>query len=167
MRVLVVVASRHRGAAEIGAEVARTLNAAGIATDVIDARFHPDPSGYDGVVVGSGVYFGRWLHAARRYVRDHATALRALPLWAFSSGPIDGSQPADTATAMPHVLADVTPLGHVTFGGRLVESELGAGERLVARIVHARTADYRDWATVASWAAQIAASMTVTTRTSA
>jgi menaquinone-dependent protoporphyrinogen oxidase len=160
MRALVVVASRHRGTAEIGAEVATTLRAEGIDTDVVDARFHPDPAGYDCVVVGSGVYFGRWLPAARRYVREHATALRTRPLWAFSSGPIDGSHQGDAAAAMPHVLVDVAPAGHVTFGGRLVSTALSRRERLVARLVHAGTTDYRDWAAVTRWAAQIAASLT-------
>jgi menaquinone-dependent protoporphyrinogen oxidase len=160
MKALVVVASRHRGTHQIGAAVAATLRAADIATDVVDARFHPDPAGYDCVIVGSGVYFGRWLPAARRYVRDHATALRELPLWAFSSGPVDGPRPVDAAATMPSVLVDVAPTGHVTFGGRLVAPELNPAERLVARIVHAGTADYRDWASVTRWAAHIAASMT-------
>ena len=160
MKVLVVVASHHRGTREIGARVAATLRAAGIAADVVDAKLDPDPAGYDGVVLGSGVYFGRWLPSARHYVRERSMALKHLRLWAFSSGPVDGPRRIDATAAIPSGLVDVEPIEHVTFGGRIVTTELNAAERIVAKAVHAGTADYRDWATITQWARHIAASLT-------
>lgn len=160
MKVLVVVASRHRGTREIGARVAATLHTAGITADVVDAELDPDPAGYDGVVLGSGVYFGRWLPSARHYVREHATALAQMRLWTFSSGPVDEPRPTGTARPIPSALVDLAPIEHVTFGGRIVTSELNTVERIVAKAVHAGTADYRDWAAITQWATHIAASLT-------
>jgi len=160
MKVLVVVASHHRGTREIGARVAATLRAAGIATDIVDAKLDPDPAGYDGVVLGSGVYFGRWLPSARHYVREHAMALGELRLWTFSSGPVDELRRVGAAESMPSGLVEVAPIEHVTFGGRIVASELNTVERIITKAVRAGTADFRDWAAITQWATHIAASLT-------
>lgn len=160
MKVLVVVASRHQGTSEIGDRVAETLVAAGIPTDVVDADGGPDPAGYDAVVLGSGVYFGRWLPAARRYVREYATTLTQLPVWAFSSGPVDEPGHPAAAATTPHLLVPVEPIEHVTFGGRIAPAELTSVERIVTKAVHAGTADFRDWTAVSAWATQIATSLT-------
>lgn len=160
MKVLVVVASHHRGTREIGMRMAATLRAAGIATDVIDAKLDPDPAGYDGVILGSGIYFGHWLPSARRYVREHEAALAGLRVWTFSSGPVDAAHQVDGAEPTPSGLLEVAPIEHVTFGGRILGSELNAVEQIVTKAVHAGTADFRDWAAITQWATHIAASLT-------
>ena len=63
-RVLVVVASRHGGTRQIADAVAGVLWDAGFDADVEDAA-GADPAGYDAVVLGSAVYYGRWLPSAR------------------------------------------------------------------------------------------------------
>jgi menaquinone-dependent protoporphyrinogen oxidase len=160
MRVLVVVASHHRATHEIGTRIAATLRAAGVQTDVVDAKLDPDPGGYDAVVLGSGVYFGRWLPSARQYVRRHATAFAELRLWTFSSGPVDDTGHVGSVEPLPSGLIDVAPLEHMTFGGRIVTSELNAVERMVTKAVHADTADFRDWTAITNWATHIGASLT-------
>jgi len=140
--------------------VAATLRAAGIATDVVDVKLAPDPAGYDGVVIGSGIYYGRWLPSARHYVHEHAAALAELRLWTFSSGPVDADHQVAVAEPTPSGLVEVAPIEHVTFGGRIVASDLGTVERLVTRAVHAGTADFRDWAAITQWGTHIAASLT-------
>lgn len=160
MKVLIVVASHHHGTREIGDRLATTLRGAGIDTDIVDATSDPDPVGYDAVVVGSGVYYGRWLPAARDYVRAHVTALAQARLWTFSSGPVDAPRQRGTAEPIPSALAEVAPIEHVTFGGRIVTSELNTIERIVAKAVHAGAADYRDWAAITQWGRHIAAALT-------
>lgn len=155
MKVLIVVASRHRGTLEIGTRVAATLREAGIITDVVDAKLDPDPAGYDGVVLGSGVYFGRWLRSARRYVRGHATELAHQRVWTFASGPVDGQRVMSGNEPIPQLLVEVAPIEHVTFGGRIVAADLNAAERVIARAVHAGAEDYRDWASITRWATRI------------
>lgn len=159
MKVLVVVASHHRGTREIATRVAAALRAAGIATDVVDAKLDPDPAGYDGIVLGSGIYFGRWLPSARHYVREHASALAELRVWTFSSGPVDEARPAGVAEPTPSGLVALAPIEHVTFGGRIVASELNTVERIVTRAVHAGTSDFRDWALITGWGTHIADSL--------
>src|SRR3954469_12839443 len=93
-RVLLVVASRRGTTAEIAAAAARELAdcpagaAAGLSAVVVPAAQRPNPAPFDAVLLGSAVYAGRWLAPARQYQALHADALRARPVWLFSSGPI-------------------------------------------------------------------------------
>ena len=161
--VLVVVASRHGGTAEIAEALARGLadcpagRAAGLSATVLPAQQRPGPGPFDAVVVGSAVYAGRWLDAALHYVIQYAGTLRSRPVWLFSSGPIGEppfppDEPYDAAT-----LATLTGArAHATFPGRLDPSRLSFGERAMATAMRAPVGDFRDWDAIAAWAAQIA-----------
>ena len=86
MRVLVTAASKHGATAEIARAIAEELTAAGVDAVLPPADAHPD--GYDGVVLGSAVYAGRWFAPAREFVDRHADTLRQPQVWLFSSGPV-------------------------------------------------------------------------------
>ncbi len=162
MNILIVIASRHRGTAGIGDEIAEVMRGAGIPADVVDAAASPDPTGYDAVVIGSGVYFGRWLPAARRYLKTYGAALLAVPVWTFSSGPVDRPHAVSTAPPTPDFLLGVSPIEHVTFGGRIEPGSLNRFESVVAALVRAGAVDYRDRAQVTRWATKIASKLTAT-----
>jgi len=95
MRILVATASRHGSTAEIGVEIGKALRGGvpGAAVDVLPAEQVSSVDEYDAVVLGSGVYMGRWLEAARRLAAAHADQLRARPVWLFSSGPVGDAAP--------------------------------------------------------------------------
>ncbi|MCZ2860596.1 flavodoxin domain-containing protein [Blastococcus sp. VKM Ac-2987] len=163
LRVLVTVASRHGATAEIGAEIARTLStcdrgrAAGLVAVAVPVQQHPDPAGFDAVVLGSAVYAGRWLEPAREYAATHASLLRTRRVWLFSSGPIgDPPFPPD----VPHDVEPLTGLtgarGHGLFPGRLDKARLTFGERAMVTAMRAPVGDFRDWPAVAAWAEGVA-----------
>jgi menaquinone-dependent protoporphyrinogen oxidase len=162
MNILIVVASRHCGTAEIGEDIAEVLQGSGISAEVVDASASPDPTGYDAVIIGSGVYFGRWLPDARRYLKTYGAALLAVPVWTFSSGPVDRPHAASAAAPTPDFLLAVSPIEHVTFGGRIDPRSLNRFESIVAALVRAGAVDYRDRAQVTRWATTIASKLTAT-----
>jgi len=88
MSVLITAASKYRATLEIGTTISETLAAHDIqvATSPIEDVAAVDD--FDAVVIGSAVYAGRWLKAAREFVDGNAAALAARPVWLFSSGPI-------------------------------------------------------------------------------
>jgi menaquinone-dependent protoporphyrinogen oxidase len=162
-RVLVVVASRHGATAEIADRLARELadspagRGAALSALAVPAHRAPDPAPFDGVVLGSAVYAGRWLEPAREYAALHAGALRVRPVWLFSSGPI-GEPPFPPDE--PH---DAGPLAtltgarqHRVLPGRLDPARLSFGERAVVTAMRAPTGDFRDWEALRAWAAGIA-----------
>jgi menaquinone-dependent protoporphyrinogen oxidase len=112
-------------------------------------------SGFDAVVVGGALYANRWHPAARRFVARREKALRAVPVWFFSSGPLDDLQPADhPPTRQVEILMErVGALGHVTFGGRLAPDASGFPASAMAK-KHA--GDWRAPDRIRAWAAEIA-----------
>ena len=69
--------------------IADTLSASGY--DVIAAPIERVTSldGVDGVIVGGALYANLWRSKARRFINRHGAALRKVPVWMFSSGPLD------------------------------------------------------------------------------
>jgi menaquinone-dependent protoporphyrinogen oxidase len=162
MTVLVVVASRHGGTLGIAEAVAAGLCDAGVAANLVrvaDADTDPDPGGYEAVVLGSAVYGAHWLVEAARWADDHADALRARPVWLFSSGPVaEGPLPAERdAVLVEGVMADLGARGHRLFGGRLERASLGPQELAVVTAFRVPDVDLRDLPAARRWGEAIAA----------
>lgn len=157
MRILVTVASKHGATAEMADRIGNVLTAAGIETDV---RAPDDVVGvaqYDAVVLGSGVYAGRWLGSAKKLAERESTAFRAVPVWLFSSGPVgDPAKPAGEPVDVDLVRKLTGASDHRIFPGKLDRQELGFGERAIVLAVHAAEGDFRPWDDVEDWAREIA-----------
>jgi menaquinone-dependent protoporphyrinogen oxidase len=166
MRLLVTAASRHGSTAEIATELGKALRGAlpGVGVDVVPVTRVGSFEDYDAVVLGSAVYYGRWLDEARWQVTAHAEMLRQRPVWLFSSGPVgDPSVPETEPADAAELAAAVGAREHVVFPGALHREELGMRERLAVGFVRAADGDYRDWPAVRAWADRIAADLRVGT----
>ncbi|MDG9701621.1 flavodoxin domain-containing protein [Streptomyces sp. DH37] len=167
--VLVAYGSRNGSTAEIAEWIGRALRESGLTADVLPAGEAAaldtlDP--YDAVLLGSGLYAGRWLREATRFARRHRRALERLPVWLFSSGPLDPSAGERDIPPAPGAARVVTLLGargHTTFGGRLDQNARGfIARQLVAR---GRGGDFRDRERVRRWAHSVAGELARTDRT--
>lgn len=156
MRILVSASSRHGSTTEIATALAAAMRHHGANVDVRPPQTVDEVDGYDAVVLGSAVYRSRWLRPARNFVERHGAALRRLDVYLFSSGPVATgnrpvNMPGDASAASERTQASQ----HRIFAGRLNPAVLGAGERLVARMVRAVPGDFRDWDAIGSWGAEI------------
>jgi menaquinone-dependent protoporphyrinogen oxidase len=161
MRVLVTAASRHGATAEIAAMIGQALTEAGLEPEVKPLEGLDGVAGYSAVVLGSGVYVGRWLPEATEFVRRHVIELGARPVWLFSSGPTGDSDPtpAQDPVGIADLVASIHARGHRVFRGRLDQRQLGFVERLMIRAVHAPVGDFRDPSEINAWARDIAAEL--------
>lgn len=160
MKVLVTVASKHGATAEIGDLVAKRLRAAGHTVDLRIPESVETLEGYDAVVAGSAVYAGHWLDPARRFIERHADALRGLPAWLFSSGPIgDPPMPEGDPPAALELAERIGARDHRTFAGRLDRNDLGFVERAITRALRAPDGDFRDPTTIEAWGDAIASAL--------
>jgi menaquinone-dependent protoporphyrinogen oxidase len=161
MKIFMACASRHGSTDEIAERIAAGLRAAGHSVDLATAepgRWLDDE--HDGYVIGSAVYYGKWLRDARRFVAENASILADRPLWMFSSGPLGSEPSVGVTTGHLQTLIELTGArSHRTFFGRLVRSDLNPIERLVVRLVHAPYGDFRDWQQIDQWTAEIAADL--------
>lgn len=160
MKILIAVASKHGSTREIGAAIATELEDAGHAVDLIDVEEDTSAAGYDAFVVGSAVYVGKWLPAARAFVERHREQLSSHPVWFFSSGPLgDDPHPKEDPQDAAELLAAFGARDHQNFVGKLDRKRLGLGEKMIVRAVKAPYGDYRDWDAIRHWAGAIAAAL--------
>lgn len=159
MNILIAIASKHGSTQEIAGALAEELRAAGQTVDLREAAAVDAIEPYDAVVLGSAIYAGNWLPAARDFAQRHAAALAQRPVWVFSSGPLgaDDPQPHDDPQRLAAPLGAVPVREHRIFAGKLDKDALGLGERLIAAAVKAPEGDFRDWAAIRAWGREIAA----------
>lgn len=157
MRVLVTAASKHGATSEIAAMIGSVLSAHGLDVTVQPPEKVDAIGDYQAVILGSGVYAGRWLGPAKTFVERHRDALSHMPVWLFSSGPVgDPPKPdGDPADATALILA-TNARGHRVFAGRLDPSELNVAEKMVIKVVRAPSGDYRVVHEIQAWAEEIA-----------
>ncbi|WP_329267806.1 flavodoxin domain-containing protein [Streptomyces sp. NBC_01451] len=155
--VLVTYGTTNGSTAGIAEAVAKVLRKDGLTVDVLPARSVASVASYEAVVVGGGLYAGRWHKHARRFVRHHRRALAGRPLWMFSSGPLDSSASERDIPPVPGVKRAMIRLGareHVTFGGCLEEGAKGWIAEGIVR--NGKGGDFRDFPRIEEWAGHIA-----------
>jgi menaquinone-dependent protoporphyrinogen oxidase len=160
MNVLIATASRHGSTREIADVIGSELRDAGMLADVRDMQEVGTLHGYDAVILGSAVYMGSWLSEARKFAEQYREQLAARPLWLFSSGPTgDAPHPEGVPKGVAELLETAHARGHRIFAGKLMKNDLGRGERLITRMVHAPEGDFRDWLAIRAWAQEIAVAL--------
>lgn len=151
MQVLVAYGSKRGGTAGLAAMVGRALEAAGVDADVRPAKKVGSLDGYDAVIVGGALYAAHWHHDARRLIKRRAAELSALPVWLFSSGPLDDSAAQRDIPPVAQVRKAMElchARDHATFGGRLAPYARGFPASAMAK---KNAGDWRDEAQVISW----------------
>jgi len=156
MKILVTWGSKNGGTEGIARIVGETLRSEGLEVDLVPARQAGRRRGYDAVIVGGAIYANRWHREARRFVSRHVRELRRVPVWFFSSGPLDHS--ADRGVVAPPerlavLMERVGALGHVMFGGRLAPDARGF---VAAHMAQGHGGDWRNPDRIRAWATEVA-----------
>ena len=157
MHVLVSAASKHGATAEVGDHIGEALRRRGFNVTVAEPDDAKPDAGYDGIVLGSGVYAGHWLKDAKHLAARIADASSRPLVWVFSSGPLgDPPKPDEEPVDVAGIVDLVAPVEHRVFAGKIDKSELSFGERAIMIAVRAPDGDFRDWDEISAWADGIA-----------
>jgi menaquinone-dependent protoporphyrinogen oxidase len=159
--VLVAHGSTNGSTARIAEAIAQVLSKEGLTAEALPAQSVASVAPYDAVVLGGGLYAGRWHKDARRFVRRHRRELAGRPLWFFSSGPLDASASERDIPPVPGVKKAMNRLDaqeHVTFGGCLEEGAKGWVARMILR--NGKGGDFRDFTRIEEWAGSIGRELT-------
>jgi menaquinone-dependent protoporphyrinogen oxidase len=163
MNVLVTFASKHGSTREIAEVIATTLQQAGIVVDQKPADEVISIDDYDGVVIGSAIYYGQWQDSVLHLIERVEVELQTKDVWLFSSGPVgEDPFPAELPPATADLVRRTGAAEHQSFTGKLDRTELGLGERLVTAAMRAPAGDFRDWDAIRAWARSIAESLLAT-----
>jgi len=160
-KVLVVYGTKSGSATGVAERIGATLSAKGAAADVVAVEQAGDPSGYDAVIVGSGIRVGQFHEPVRAWVAKHADVLKALPTAFFSVGMMinEGPEKAEQVRAYTAPLSEATgvePVDIGMFAGWNEPKEFSMIERLVMKAMKAPAGDFRDWDAIDAWANDLA-----------
>lgn len=161
MRILVTAASWHGSTAEIATRIGDALGThTGLDVLVRAPQDVEDIAGYDAYVLGSAIYMGHWLQAARDLVQ-RCEGWRDHPVWLFSSGPIgDPPKPDEQPVDIGAVVVATRASEHRVFPGALRRDRLGFAERAMVAALRAPYGYFRDWVAIDAWAEDIADALT-------
>lgn len=158
MRVLVTWGSKRGGTEGIARAIGKTLEQEGLDVCVVPPK-EALRSRFDAAIIGGALYANRWPKDVRRFVARRERELLRVPVWFFSSGPLDCS--ADETNIAPPkqveiLMERVGAQSHVTFGGKLDENARGFPASAMAKT---RAGDFRNLDRVRAWARELAHAM--------
>ena len=168
MPVLVAYASKYEGTRGIAERIAETLSASGLDATARSVNTVTDLGEYDAFVLGSAVYIGSWMKEALSFARQYQQALASRPVWLFSSGPLGAS--GDTQvhavpeSAVPKQIPELKEMlgarEHRVFFGVSDHTHFDLRDKVIYAVPGGKKlltdGDFRDWAEIDTWAAEIA-----------
>jgi menaquinone-dependent protoporphyrinogen oxidase len=168
-KILIAYATAAGSTGEVAEAIGKTLRGQGATVDVCRAKQVEDVSGYDAVVLGTGVRAGRTYAEAGRFLAAHQPALSQVPVAGFvvclsvrdSAGP-----------GCPEAEGYLDALFAQAPGIELVSKGLFAGAVdyaklpwllgvILKRFKKEPGGDYRDWAAIETWTSNLPSALAV------
>ena len=158
-RALVTYASKYGSTGGVADAIGKELCSKGVAVDIAPIKNAVNISSYQGVVVGSAVYMGKWMPEAVDFVKQNQDILCQVPVAYFLvcitlCEPTDKNQ-AKVLSYMDPILKDmpdIKPVSIGTFAGALDYNNLSWLYKKVLKSKGSPEGDFRDWNSIRSWA---------------
>ena len=157
-RVLVTYASKYGSTGGVADAIGKELCGKGLAADVALIRNAGDLGLYQGVVVGSAIYKGKWMPEATDFVKENRAILRRMPVAYFlvcitMVRPIEENRAVALSYMDPILKAvpEIKPLDIGTFAGALDYNKLSWLNKRILKAKGAPEGDFRDWNSIRTW----------------
>jgi menaquinone-dependent protoporphyrinogen oxidase len=159
--VLIAYASKYGSTGGVADAIGKELCSKEVATDVMLIKDAGRVGSYQGVVIGSPIYMGKWMPEALDFVKKNRDILRQLPVAYFLvcitlSHPTEKNR-AEVLSYMDPILKavpEIKPVGIGTFAGALDYSNLSWLNKKILKSKGAPEGDFRDWNAIRTWARQ-------------
>jgi menaquinone-dependent protoporphyrinogen oxidase len=180
-KVLIVFGTRYGASESTSAEIAGVLRGDGLDVQVVNAQKEQvkDVSGYDLIIVGSGMQMGKWTGAAENFLKKFQKELAAKKVAIFVSSAAQAliefeKKTADIEKARKQYLEDkaarynLHPISMVIFGGvwdynkmfflfkKTLSSFKPKIEAAGFKEIKPGLYDTRNWDAIRAWAREIA-----------
>ena len=158
-KVLVAYASKYGSTGGVAEAIGRELCSQEVAADMASIDNARDIGSYQGVVVGSAIYRGRWMSEAVDFVKKNKDTLRQVPVAYFLvcmtlSRPTEKNR-IQVLSYMEPVLAavpEIKPVALGTFAGALDYSNLSWPDKKILKYKGTPEGDFRDFEAIHAWA---------------
>jgi menaquinone-dependent protoporphyrinogen oxidase len=156
--VLIVYASKRGSTEQVARRIGEVLRGRGLTTQIDPAREVKDLSGFRAVLLGGSIYFGRWHHDARLFLKRHRRTLERVPFAVFALGP-GKDTPDDFAESHRQLnralerFPEIEPRTKAVFGGMIDP------DRFRFPLNRMQRRDLRDWEEIQAWALTLPAEL--------
>ncbi len=158
-RVLVTYASKYGSTGGVADAIGKELCGKGLAADVALISNAGDLGLYQGVVVGSAIYRGKWMPEATAFVEKNRGILSRMPVAYFLvcmtlARPTEKTRAEALSYMNPTMEAvpEIRPVGIGTFAGALDYSKLSWLNKKILKAKGTPEGDFRDWNSIRAWA---------------
>jgi len=154
--VLVAYATKMGSTKEIAEAIGERLRAAGHEVTVLDAAQVRSVEHHGALVLGSGLYAGRWRREAVKLLKRNEKLLVDRPTWLFHSGPLGKElTPQQAPRKVREIAARIGADEPVTFPGRLT-AQTATGFIAKKMAQGDMGGDFRDFDEIRAWADRVA-----------
>jgi menaquinone-dependent protoporphyrinogen oxidase len=158
-KVLVTYASKYGSTGGVADAIGKELCRKDVAADVVLIKNAGNVGSYQGVVIGSAIYRGRWMSEAADFVEKNRDILRLVPVAYFLvcmtlSQPTEKNR-AEVLSYMDPILKavpEIRPVGIGTFAGALDYNNLSWLNKKIMKSKGSPEGDFRDWNAIRAWA---------------
>ncbi len=158
-KVLVTYASKYGSTGGVAHAIGKELCRKDVAADVVLIKNAGNVSSYQGVVIGSAIYMGKWISEAAEFVNKNQDILRQMPVAYFLvcmtlSRPTEKNR-AEVLSYMDPILKavpEIRPVGIGTFAGALDYNNLSWLNKKILKSKGTPGGDFRDWNAIRTWA---------------
>lgn len=158
-KVLVTYASKYGSTGGVADAIGKELCSKDVTSDVALINNAGNIGSYQGVVIGSAIYMGKWMSEAVDFVKNNKDTLRQMPVAYFLvcmtlSKPTEENR-AKVLSYMDPILKavpEIKPVGIGTFAGALDYNNLSWLNKKILRSKGTPEGDFRDWKAIQAWA---------------
>jgi menaquinone-dependent protoporphyrinogen oxidase len=158
-KVLVTYASKYGSTGGVADAIGKELCRKDVAADVVLIENAGNVGSYQGVVIGSAIYRGKWMSEAADFVKKNRDILRSVPVAYFLvcmtlSQPTEKKR-AEVLSYMDPILEavpEIRPVGIGTFAGALDYNNLSWVTKKIMKSKGSPAGDFRDWNAIRAWA---------------
>ena len=162
-KILVAYASKYGSTGGVADAIGKGLCSKGAAVDVFLMKNAVNLSSYQGVIVGSAIYMGKWLPEAVDFVKKNSEVLRQIPVAYFLvcmtlCKPTEENRAKVLAylDTVFKAIPEIKPVATGAFAGALDYNNLSWLNKKILKSKGTPEGDFRDWKAIRTWAEESA-----------
>lgn len=158
-RIMVAYASKYGSTGGVADAIGKELSDRGANADVVLIKNASDIDSYQGAVIGSAIYRGKWMSEAIEFVKKNRNILRQMPVSYFlvcmslvKPTEKDRAQVLSYMAPVLEAVPEVKPAAIGTFAGALHYDNLSWLTKKVMKSKGTPEGDFRNWDVIRDWA---------------
>ncbi len=158
-KALIAYASKYGSTGGVADAIGKELCGKDVATDVVSIKNAGNIGSYQGVVIGSAIYMGKWRPEVVDFVKENRDILRHVPVAYFLvcmtlSEPTEKNRAKVLSYMEPILKAvpEIEPVAIGTVAGALDYNNLSWLNKKILKSKGTPEGDFRDWNAIRAWA---------------